>query len=532
MTSRRRFLAAVGTGTGLAATAGCLRLTEGGTNDVSPTDWVAHPAYFNPAANRPDHDALSTRDPAEYAPFVVRRPDRLDQVISDQPYRLVRDRLSTPTIERTAGASEADLVIHGSHYAVLFGVDTSSVRDRIDDDIYELDDDDSGTPFEFYVSDPPFSTIAVDDSRVVVGEPMTPDSSRRSAYFVTSSQQTSVELHRDEVPDLEVVVDEAGTVGHLVVAPAGTPAESTPKRGVFAGETAFAYGLDPGADETDVVVVRAFESDAPSEDALRTWLDSETTPLPADADLSVDDRLATARTTKPTDDLTVADFSGQCRDVRETFAPADGTFQEVADGEHEVVVSATRGAYEPLASSPPTVPSGEALTMHVVAETLLGTGVEDLGVRGLSLPGEVMTVRKELSSAGTYDVVADGVDLDGEDYSVGTLVVGGRAEDTLVATEREAVTVTVGPDGDLVFDPKELVISAGTTVTWEWDTDNHNVVVDSQPDGAEWDGTPGDDSTVYDTGYVYEHTFETPGQYEYYCETHVGAGQVGDITVL
>lgn len=92
-------------------------------------------------------------------------------------------------------------------------------------------------------------------------------------------------------------------------------------------------------------------------------------------------------------------------------------------------------------------------------------------------------------------------------------------------------TVTVGPNGDLSFDPKEITVETGTTVTWVWESDNHNVVVESQPDGANWEGTEGGESDLYDEGHEYEFAFETTGAYEYFCAPHKSAGMVGTVVV-
>jgi plastocyanin len=91
--------------------------------------------------------------------------------------------------------------------------------------------------------------------------------------------------------------------------------------------------------------------------------------------------------------------------------------------------------------------------------------------------------------------------------------------------------VVVGPGGDLVFEPAELTIAPGTTVRWVWDSNNHNVVAESTPEGADWSGTEGGDSETYNTGHEYSHTFTVEGTYEYYCTPHQSAGMVGSITV-
>jgi len=92
-------------------------------------------------------------------------------------------------------------------------------------------------------------------------------------------------------------------------------------------------------------------------------------------------------------------------------------------------------------------------------------------------------------------------------------------------------TVTVGPGGSLVFEPgtnEPLQITPGTTVEFVWDSDNHNIVVDSQPEGANWEGH----EPIENTGFTYSHTFETLGTYEYYCVPHESAGMLGTIEVV
>jgi len=87
-------------------------------------------------------------------------------------------------------------------------------------------------------------------------------------------------------------------------------------------------------------------------------------------------------------------------------------------------------------------------------------------------------------------------------------------------------TVIVGPDGNNVFDPDDLTIEPGTTVEFIWESDTHNLAVESAPDGG-WEGY----DPIEDTGFEYEHTFEVEGTYEYVCEPHVAAGMEATITV-
>lgn len=101
------------------------------------------------------------------------------------------------------------------------------------------------------------------------------------------------------------------------------------------------------------------------------------------------------------------------------------------------------------------------------------------------------------------------------------------------ATGRAAaapVTVDVGPGGRFVFEPgtvEPLRIRPGTTVRFVWRSDNHNVVVDDEPAGADWAGH----ETLETAGFSFEHSFETPGTYEFYCRPHRSMGMTGTIVV-
>ncbi|WP_129114925.1 plastocyanin/azurin family copper-binding protein [Halegenticoccus tardaugens] len=82
--------------------------------------------------------------------------------------------------------------------------------------------------------------------------------------------------------------------------------------------------------------------------------------------------------------------------------------------------------------------------------------------------------------------------------------------------------VIVGPGGDLVFDPEDLEITPGTTVTFVWESDGHNVV----PNEGDWGH-----ENIENSGFEYEHTFEEEAEYEYVCTPHESAGMVGTIAV-
>lgn len=105
---------------------------------------------------------------------------------------------------------------------------------------------------------------------------------------------------------------------------------------------------------------------------------------------------------------------------------------------------------------------------------------------------------------------------------------------------------TVDMTADNLFQPDELTVSVGTTVTWENVSEvGHTVTayVDEIPDDAEYFASGGFDAEqAARDGYTqdlegniaaeetYEYTFDTPGTYEYFCVPHEGT-MTGTITV-
>tara|TARA_B100000902_G_scaffold393957_1_gene449299 strand:+ start:1184 stop:1507 length:324 start_codon:yes stop_codon:yes gene_type:complete len=88
-----------------------------------------------------------------------------------------------------------------------------------------------------------------------------------------------------------------------------------------------------------------------------------------------------------------------------------------------------------------------------------------------------------------------------------------------------AVDVQMGYDGNLVFEPAEVTISAGESVHF---VNNmlppHNVIVEGRPDLAHESLAmlPGEDFTI---------DFTDPGDYTYWCAPHKGAGMIGTVHV-
>lgn len=97
---------------------------------------------------------------------------------------------------------------------------------------------------------------------------------------------------------------------------------------------------------------------------------------------------------------------------------------------------------------------------------------------------------------------------------------------------------------DLEFVPDTFEVAVGETVTWEnVGSVEHSVTAygDDIPEDAAYFASGGFDSEsaardAYPDGSIagddtYEHTFDTAGEYQYFCIPHEQAGMVGTLTV-
>ena len=104
----------------------------------------------------------------------------------------------------------------------------------------------------------------------------------------------------------------------------------------------------------------------------------------------------------------------------------------------------------------------------------------------------------------------------------------------------QSITMT----DDFGFDPKTATIESGETVTWTNTSDvDHTVTAygDKIPDGATYFASGGFESERAARNRVtegliapsdeYDHTFEAPGRYDYYCIPHESSGMVGTLQV-
>ena len=95
-----------------------------------------------------------------------------------------------------------------------------------------------------------------------------------------------------------------------------------------------------------------------------------------------------------------------------------------------------------------------------------------------------------------------------------------------LAAKAYAAEIQMGYDGNLVFEPSEISISAGDTVTFVNNAlPPHNIIVDDRPDLSR-------ESLMFSPGETQEITFADAGDYDFFCAPHAGAGMKGVIHVI
>jgi halocyanin-like protein len=166
-------------------------------------------------------------------------------------------------------------------------------------------------------------------------------------------------------------------------------------------------------------------------------------------------------------------------------------------------------------------------TYHVICNEFCGTGHRSMHGRFVVREHDPSDVQQPSDGRSEGESEAYGGWFTGDAKGGATENYNGSTADE---TGSDEATVTVGADGNggtFAFDPPAVAVSPGTTVTFEWASNNHNVLVESQPDGANWQGHEGlenEDFSVSDT-------FDTEGVYTYYCQPHLSVGMKGVVEV-
>ena len=184
----------------------------------------------------------------------------------------------------------------------------------------------------------------------------------------------------------------------------------------------------------------------------------------------------------------------------------------------------------------PTIPDPETGT---VSGTVAAGGT---GVGGATLTLARGQTTRMATSSGTgafsfTDVAAGSWTLGIEAPAGYALAAGQSATVAVTVTANQTTTVNVALEAEQTggevtliglsgtsFSSNDVTISVGETIRWEnQDNATHTVT----PDGhSEWSSVQLDA-----TGESFEHTFDKPGTYNYYCNPHRSLGMTGVIRV-
>jgi plastocyanin len=88
-----------------------------------------------------------------------------------------------------------------------------------------------------------------------------------------------------------------------------------------------------------------------------------------------------------------------------------------------------------------------------------------------------------------------------------------------------AVDITMGSNGNLIFEPNDVTINAGDTVHFvNGMLPPHNIIVEGGADLSR-------EALMFSPGESQDITFNEAGDYEFFCAPHQGAGMTGTIHV-
>jgi nitrite reductase (NO-forming) len=110
-------------------------------------------------------------------------------------------------------------------------------------------------------------------------------------------------------------------------------------------------------------------------------------------------------------------------------------------------------------------------------------------------------------------------------YAQGDGMMGndtGMMNATLAYAQENTVSMPPGssnPSAAEFFVPKEITVSPGTTVTWTNDDSTIHTVVEGSAAGAAGEA-PVFDSSIMAPGASFEYTFDTAGEFDYFCNLH------------
>jgi plastocyanin len=154
---------------------------------------------------------------------------------------------------------------------------------------------------------------------------------------------------------------------------------------------------------------------------------------------------------------------------------------------------------------------------------------QQLGLRGLSTLGALVVVSVTVAACGSDDAEAARERLSSLSATEVEPGSGGEAaefdplEDVVVVSGTTAEVNVI----DNTFDAENIQVAPGTQVVWTNNGRQDHDIVPAEDNG--WGVEPAD----FAPDAVYEHTFDDPGTYRYYCTLHgtAQAGMTGAIVV-
>jgi plastocyanin len=96
------------------------------------------------------------------------------------------------------------------------------------------------------------------------------------------------------------------------------------------------------------------------------------------------------------------------------------------------------------------------------------------------------------------------------------------ATNSTLAFAQEQVSIAPGssnPSAAQFYVPPAITISSGTTVTWTNNDATIHTVTEGSPQGGTG-ATPGFDSSIIAPTAIWKNTFDTAGEFNYYCSLH------------
>lgn len=99
----------------------------------------------------------------------------------------------------------------------------------------------------------------------------------------------------------------------------------------------------------------------------------------------------------------------------------------------------------------------------------------------------------------------------------------------------ERVGMVTGQGGAQLFSAPVLWVEQGATVTWYNDSGSHSTTAyaraNDKPQRIPQNAEAWDSGILSEQGATFDHTFDTPGVYDYYCTPHESLGMVGRVVV-